>query len=389
MLRVHDFSDLIETGRQNVLSVSLDVDPRKPEHQGARPAYRIWLRNALREIRDGLTEEATQEAEETAQRIQAYIEANRFRGRGLVLFAAPDLWREYILPFPVPNRARYGRPDLAPLLWALDEYNPYAILVVDRERARILTAYLGRTSVVEEETLELDTSDWRFKTGRQPTYTKRAGTGASRGTQLDTFTSRVEDHVRRFWQGAAEATAQWLRDLQIERLIIGGSEDAANTLRELLPEHTRTKIISLVALPANADLREIQERTLPLALAEKHYREAALVASVLDRAAAGTGGVVGKSATLDALIQGQVLTVAVDRDLKANLWRCTRCGHLSGKENESCPICGGPVERILLPQVLPLLARRSGARTVQVGEAAATRLQPHEGIGALLRYVSG
>lgn len=122
---------------------------------------------------------------------------------------------------------------------------------------------------------------------------------------------------RRIWQGAAEA---------------------ANTLRELLPEYTRAKIISLVALPANADLREIQERTLAVALAEKHNREAALATSVLDRAAAGTGVVVGKSATLDALIRDQVLTLVVDRDLKANLWRCTRYGHLSGKEIESCPI---------------------------------------------------
>src|SRR3972149_641862 len=47
-LRAVDLADLIEAERADVLSVSLDVDPSRPEHQGQNPAYRIWLRNALR-----------------------------------------------------------------------------------------------------------------------------------------------------------------------------------------------------------------------------------------------------------------------------------------------------------------------------------------------------
>ena len=56
---------------------------------------------------------------------------------------------------------------------------------MDREHARILIAYLGRTATVDEETLELDTSDWRFKAGRQPAFTARGGMGAGRGAQRD------------------------------------------------------------------------------------------------------------------------------------------------------------------------------------------------------------
>src|SRR3990172_2390343 len=84
-----------------------------------------------------------------------------------------------VLPVPLTNRAQYGRPDVVPVLWAVDEYEPYAILAVDREHARILIAYLGRTTTVDEETLELDTSDWRFKAGRQPSFTGRGGGGGS------------------------------------------------------------------------------------------------------------------------------------------------------------------------------------------------------------------
>src|SRR3972149_1427877 len=76
------------------------------------------------------------------------VERSRPRGKGLALFAAPGLWREYVLPVPLTNRAQYGRPDVVPVLWAVDEYEPCASLAVDREHARILIAYLGRTTTV-------------------------------------------------------------------------------------------------------------------------------------------------------------------------------------------------------------------------------------------------
>lgn len=230
-------------------------------------------------------------------------------GRGLAIFAGPDLWRQFVLPFPLPSRVTYGRPDLIPLLWALDEYERYAILVVDREHARILVTSLGRARVVEEEVLELDTSDWHFKSGRQPTFTKATGTGASRGTQRDTFVARVEDHVRRFWQGAAEAAGRWVDELQVRRLIIGGQEEAANAVQEMLPEPARRKVVALVPLPAHADVPVIRERTLPVALAEERRRDTDLVSRVLAEASTKSGGVVGRGATIKALQEGQALTV--------------------------------------------------------------------------------
>lgn len=388
MLRSRDLSDLTETERQDVLSVSLDVDRTKPENQKSHPAYAIWLRNTVRELLDDLSKDARRAAEELSARVLGFVETNRPQGRGLVIFAAPDLWHQYFLPFPVPNRLRYGRPDVMPLLWAIDEYEPYAILVVDRRHAQVLIAYLGETTVVEEDMLDLDTSDWRFKAGRQPTFAKKAGTGASRGTQRDTFDARVEDHIRRFWQGVADAAAQWLDGLQIRRLIIGGTEVAATAVRDLLPERAREKLVDLVPLPAHAGRAEIQERTLPVALAEEHRRDAEMVTALLERAAARTGAVVGKAATVDALLQGQVVTLVAYRDLEGDIWQCTLCAYVSGRPLESCPTCEGPIEQVALAQLLPLLAHRGGATIELVGKDAAEQLRPHEGIGAILRYVS-
>lgn len=99
---------------------------------------------------------------------------SRPRGRGVAVYAAPDMWRTYILPVPLQNRARYGRPDIMPLLWAIDEYEPYAILVVDREHARVAVTYLGRSAIVDKEELWLNRRSWRFASGRPPTFTRQA-----------------------------------------------------------------------------------------------------------------------------------------------------------------------------------------------------------------------
>ncbi|MGQ0550885.1 MAG: VLRF1 family aeRF1-type release factor, partial [Armatimonadota bacterium] len=351
-----DLSDLVETDRRDILSIYLDVDPTKPENQSAHPAYAIWLRNALRDILNGQNKDERRTLGKTAEDVENFVASNKPAGRGLVLFAAPGLWRQHFLPVPVSNHVTYGRPDMMPLLWTIDEYEPYAILFVDSEHARILVAYLGRTAVVEEETLELDTSDWRFKAGRPPTFTKMAGVGATRGAQRDTFEARVEDHVRRFWQNAADATAKWLDELQIDRLIIGGPETAASAVQGMLPEHARDKVVGLVPVPAYSELSEIRERTLPVALEAEHRRDAELVAKVIDLAAAGSSGVVGKAATVDALLKGQVMTVVADRELAGTVWRCVQCQYVSTDPIDRCPTCGGAVEKFELSQLLPVLA---------------------------------
>src|SRR3990172_3646894 len=116
-----DLADLIEAERADVLSLSLDVHPPTPRGRRGEATPKGPRRGA----------------DELAQRITRQVETTRPRGRGLAIFAAPGLWREYVLPVPLTNRAQDGRPDVVPVLWAVDGYEPYALLAVDREHARI------------------------------------------------------------------------------------------------------------------------------------------------------------------------------------------------------------------------------------------------------------
>jgi len=115
MLSHLDVSDLLNSPRRDVLSIALDVDPTKPENQAEPPAYRIWLRNELRALLDQLPKDERKRIKEIIGRVEAFIEQERPQGRGLAIFAADDLWRVHVLPVPLRNLVRFGRPDVLPL----------------------------------------------------------------------------------------------------------------------------------------------------------------------------------------------------------------------------------------------------------------------------------
>ncbi len=386
MLDPQDLMDLMTSPRRDVLSVCLDVDPTKPENQRPEPGWRIWARHALHEVVDRLPREERRSAQEVADRVLHYLRDSRPQGRGLALFAASDLWREYALPVPLPNLVRYGRPDIWPLLWAVDEYRPHALLIVHRDHARLLLAYLGTARLIEEETLELDTTSWRFASGRPPTFTGRVGTGATRGAQRDTFEARVDDHLRRFWAGVAEATARFVGERRIERLLIGGPEEAAFGVRDQLPEPAARKVVAVVPLPSPLeDWPQIRDRILAVVEQVEREREAQRVQEVLDRSPEGKG-VLGLEPTLDALLRQQVQLLVVDRELEAEVVECPSCEYVGARPVPTCPVCGGAVVRTWLTQVLPFLAHRNRAELELVNPHPT--LRSHGGIGALLRYLT-
>lgn len=380
----NDLANLAESNRQDVLSVFLDVDPTAPEHQAPHPAYRIWLHQALRTLLKDLPQPERNEAGRSARRVLAYVGRAQPRGRGLAIFVARDLWRLYVLPFALPNLVEYGHPELMPLLWAMSEYAPYAIVAVHRDHARVVVAYVGRMAVVDDETLELDTRDWRFKSGRSDTYTRRIGIGVGRGAQADEFDARVDERLRRFWKGVAEATEHALTTFRIDRIILGGPEEAVAALRELLPDTLQSCVIGTVPLPAYATMEQVRQRTLPLAMADHERREKKLIVAVLEQRAADGQGVAGRAATLESLMKGEVGLLLASRDLLGDVWECRQCHYVSAAEIDVCPVCSGEPERAALRQKLPALAKEHGAALKVVGSEAGAQMA--DGIGGLLRY---
>jgi Bacterial archaeo-eukaryotic release factor family 10 len=383
MVDADRLNEIVKADRDDVFSLSLNTDPSLAEHQRPNPAYRVWTRNAVRRLLRRMSPETRPRAEPAADRLLAHVDAMPQEGRGTAVFAGPGLWETYTLPFPLPNHLSYGRPDAVPVLWAIHEYAPYALVVVFHDRARLLVAYLGETAVVDEITLELATEQWGFKYGRTATSSRRGGVGVGRGTQSDAYQARVLAQYRRFWHAVAEAAARTLAARRIDRIILAGNKEAAAAVSAALPRPLHSAVVGTLAVPPHATLAEIQARALPVALAHRHGRDRRLVRSIAEERRPEGMGLDGAAATLEALAAGKLRIIVAGRDMHAAAWVCSRCG-VPGTGVAQCAACGGSMRRLTLPWELPVLAARYGAALEVVGIDAAAPLA--DGIGGLLRY---
>ncbi|MDR7594824.1 MAG: hypothetical protein QN180_06290, partial [Armatimonadota bacterium] len=73
LLQAADPDGLLALDRQQVLSLHLDTDPTRPENQRSEPAYRIWARQALQSLAEGLPKEGRRRVLEFADRVEARL----------------------------------------------------------------------------------------------------------------------------------------------------------------------------------------------------------------------------------------------------------------------------------------------------------------------------
>ncbi len=380
MFRASDVSALLNLDRADVLSLYLDIDPTRPDNQRTPPAWRIWLKNAL----DSLSADdhaGRMALQRLVERINAQLVDYRPSGKGLAVFAADDLWQTFDLPMPVENQMNRGRPRVAPLLWLLDEYERYGVIQVNHREARLLTAYLGRPETYGGLAMFLDTSDWR----RLDLMPSGVG-GITAGSLRDAFEQRVNEHTKTFWREVVGQMDTWVRDAGIERLVLGGDDDAVAGFRELLPQNLGDKVVGTLSLPFFESESQTLERVRPLATEHERQVETQLVEQLITTAHKGGRAALGLADVLSALQQGRAQTLVTSLPVTGEVWECADCHLAIAQDAGACPACDGQLASRSLDGLLPLLAARTDAAIEIVAGAAAEQLSEHHGIGAVLRY---
>ncbi|RDV83640.1 VLRF1 family aeRF1-type release factor [Ammonifex thiophilus] len=383
-------ANLLEMERDDVLSIYLNVDPTRPENQTSPPAYRIWLKNALDELEEkvapSLSREKRMALRELREQVTSYVNTYLPRGRSLILFTANDFQQEFSLLARVnENYLHYGRPDVTPLLWLLDEYERVGIVLVDSFQARFLSAYLGKAAVYGETELYLDTTTWPRYDLRAPTA--RGTHGAHiKGSNVDAFEDRVAEKVAGFWREVADRIARWQAEEKFGYLLLGGEEKAVAGVMENLPPEVARKVADKLIAPLYESEHEILLRAKPKLTAAERRREEELIRKALDAALSGGQGAVGPADVLNTLREGRVHTLIVVWPVKGEVHRCRACSFFFLEEKSRCPLCGGEVVKEALREVIPRLAFYHGAEVELVAGEPARQLGEYGGMAAILRY---
>src|SRR5664279_607878 len=108
------------------LSLYLDVDRGKQENQATQPAWHIYLKDALRDAeREAPQADVWQQIK---ARVDRYFENDQPEVKGLAGFFTTDDEQVYELPVALEPRWSFGKALVVPLLWAMEEYDPYLIV---------------------------------------------------------------------------------------------------------------------------------------------------------------------------------------------------------------------------------------------------------------------
>lgn len=305
MLRLDDVKQLLTQADDHTLTLYLAVDPAIQENQASTPAWKIWMKNALKSVEKDLNENQRAVMEDIRIRLDQYFDAYAADSKALAMFYGPNLEVVYPLPVPVQNQVSFGKPMIGPLVWVIDEYEPYLVVMVDAEKAHFIRAYLGSAGQQDTISLELDTSDWREKTLMPPSFRRNAA-GVTHGDLREEFEDRVDEWITRFYRDVTERITALAEEQDIERIIIGGSEESARAVQKLLPEKLAKGLVDVQSIPMRYTPHEVLNQILPSALAYERKREMELVEQVVNLAKAGGRGAVGKEAVMHALDQQRV-----------------------------------------------------------------------------------
>lgn len=303
MLELNTIQGLLENPSKNLLSLYLHVDAGYQPNQSNQPAWHIYLKNALNDLENQNSNDIDWNLVKT--HTQEFIENYNIQSKSLVLFVNEDgVGNSFDLPVAIKNHYSIGEIDIVPLLWALDEYEQYLVVLVDSEQARFVSASLGGADTNEEMTIDFDDYDFGNKQFIHANHGD--GIDGQQGSGGDNFDDMKDEHIRRFHKDVAEQIRDVMSDIQAERIILAGNEQAAHQVKHLLHDSVQAQVVDILAIPIDSNDSEIATQISQTALNFERSSELELVSKVIDFAKSGGRGALGLEDVQNALNMQQV-----------------------------------------------------------------------------------
>ena len=347
---VERFSEFITShDYQNtpILTAYVDIDTTNPDNRREQPAWQIALKNEVKRIEQDLDAEklkrrSGQQRRANAEEIVlAHLQERKPTGRSVALFSDLEEYIAIDLPVPMETRLYYGFPQIKHLLFALDQYKKYLVVLFSGAESRLTEVFLTRATgdvVVETE----------HETMRR----------LSRKSLEDGQDRRGPEFERRFVnEMATELNRYFLEDPEIERLILGGNLKLANRVKNSLHPAVKELVVAIEPLDFKLPENEIAAAVRPLAYEHEQAYDLAVVEELIRLYNRKGAAVLERQAVTTALSRGQVKTLVLPYPMDADEF-----------------------DELIVEAVV------NGADVEFVYGPAAARLQEFGGIGARLYY---
>jgi peptide chain release factor subunit 1 len=373
MLSREEIKSLAELAGNNSYYVSfyLNVDPMF----NIRGDYASHCKNMIKNLSESLDKAILKRIKEDLQKIENYVISNRrILRKGLAIISSTEnnFWKDYNLNVPFKNDIVVDKiPYTKPLLDVLDNYQRYAILLVDKESARIFLVHLG--DIVEYGEVH---------TPGIPGKHKKGGWFA---LSQNHYERHIEHHVSLHLKDVVEKFDSFLKGEYVGRIIIGGSDEAVSMVKGMLNKNILDKVIGITKIEMFAKPDEVLKKVEPIVSEYEKKKELETIDELIAKALKNEKAVLGIDNVLNALQEQRVMKLLFVRDYKVDGYACESCGFLSTQNVNPCPFCNGKMERT--EQIVDLAGQKAISQNALVEVVTESRkLMDAGGIGAFLRF---
>lgn len=360
-----------------VLSLFLDVNPANPSN--TPKAFILRAREAMRELDldKGFIEKIATKLG------QDFVIP---KGRSLVIFAGEDpdeLFNHYYLQSDLPlldlsdgALAHWGKPFIAPLLFALDQRERYAALFLSSDRVRMFEVFLGQIEELSDFVRTADTDSWQpYREANRSPLVGGSNVAARGGADVDRYEDRLEEATARLYRSLLPDFEESLSSYEMDRIILIGQAEAVSMFEGIMKPEQKKMVVARVAPPANPS--GPARDWLPLVIDEIGKAELEYELGLLDRIR--ETGVWGLQETLTLLQDHRISTLVVPWTVKGNVYR-SGDGRIATTIAEA-KVMSPQEEFQMLPllEVLPEIVAQSNTTLEFVEGEAETRLNEEFG----------
>jgi peptide chain release factor subunit 1 len=311
-----------------VVTCYLDVDGRRYVR---RQDVESELDHLLRPVRGRDGDGAAADFAQIERYVRDRLDRSQTRGLAIFSCSARDLFEVIPLPVPVASRVVVNSaPAIGQLEALVQEFDRFGVLLVDKQRARMLVFEFG----------ELVEHSERFDA--KPRQYDSIGERDLMGH--DKAEHHVEELVLQHLRHAADVAFEVYRAEGFDRLTIGAPDSVLPIVESLLHPYLQERRVGVIDVPINAGIADIRAAAMRLEASVERDKEAALVAKLRDAVGRGERGVGGLEDTLRALGERRIEVLFVSQGYRASGWRCDRCGNLYHR-GPACPIDGSQMLR--------------------------------------------
>lgn len=307
------------------------------------------------------------------QRVDEWLETEyREENRGVVIYAelGGDWFEALQFPVSVPNRLVVApRPAVGPLAQVLESYHHHGVILLDRERVRILSVYLG--TLLDE--IEVQGEPYPAR------HNVQAG-----GYSQTRFQRRKLEEMRHFFKEFAREVEEFVRRYRPQDLVLLGTDENVARFQEFLPDAIREKIVLTGSVRVGESPSEILARIEPHLQEERERESREVLQRLRERVREDYLATAGFQSTLVALQEGKVDTLVISQDQQRDGARCTQCGFVFGREVEKCPYDGAVTDGGV--DVIEEVIRLAEEQGADIQFVAPGEVGDLAGVGALLRF---